>query len=95
MGKELTPAQMREILARKANRVGKKNLRQWTDLVAVADGIDSDLMGGNGGHARFFLKNPQELIETEVRYRELFRELTGIDSKDADLSAEDGGFEAK
>ena len=51
-------------------------------------------MGGNRGHVRFFLNNPQELIETEARYRELFRELTGIDSKNADLSSEDGGFEA-
>jgi len=86
MGKELTPEEMVVILKGKADETIDSGDFTKLDLLSLADFIRSDLLGLNRCHASFFLKDPQEAIDAEIRYRNLFTNLTGIDSRNCDLA---------
>jgi hypothetical protein len=93
MGRELTPQEMVDILNKKASLLPEDDLQM--DLIGLRQGIECDMLGNNHCHAKHLAENPQTLIDNEIKNRDSFQLLTGIDSRNCDLPAEDGGFEAE
>lgn len=87
-GSELTPIEMINILKAMSDKINDPLDILKMDLEGTIGGIRSNLLGGNKGHAKVLLENPQMRIDYENCYRQIFFELTGIDSRSADLPPE-------